>query len=73
MDLSLTATHKNSVMDKFNSLASLAVPYPSDKTIEVVNTKRQIILTANFGLFLIYFLKGQMWIYWEQKREACAL
>lgn len=51
MDLSLTASHKNLVMAKLNSLVSLVVLYASDKTIEVVNTKRQIILRANFGLF----------------------
>lgn len=51
MDLSLTASHKNSVMAKLNSLVSLVVPYASDKTIEVVSTKRQIILRDNFGLF----------------------
>lgn len=70
MDLSLTASHKNSVKAKFNSLVSLAVPYASDKTTDVVNTIKKINIRASFGLFSVYFFKGQMWTYWEQKEGS---
>lgn len=71
--LSLTASHKNLVMAKLNSLVLLLVPYA--KTIEVVNTKRQIILRANSGLFWIYLLKARCELTDKQKKkkEACTL